>query len=66
MSRIILAMLAILAGCERTPCQDRAVLIGTDSLEDDRIICDKGAAVWVEETDRGLMLMCSCPRVAGI
>lgn len=59
MNRLIIALIALLAGCG-PPCVDRVYVYGPNVLEPHSMSCDKRAALTIHETPHGMMARCVC------
>jgi hypothetical protein len=60
MSRILFALLALLAGCDPAPCVDRVYVYGPHARDPHSMSCDERAALTVHETPHGMMVRCVC------
>lgn len=60
MSRIIFIFFGLtIGGCAYT-CRESIYTIDTDNINEYFAYCDYGAVVSYEETQRGMVLLCTC------
>lgn len=60
MSRILFALVALVAGCGDPPCFDRVYVYGLNVLKPYVMSCDKRATLTIHETPHGMMARCVC------